>query len=220
MSLQKRANDICQAYSDVKTVIATLQDVHKSIDSKHRTWHEMALTLGRKVNAAEPQLPRRCLTQTSRDNTPGETPEVYYRRTLSIPFLDELISHMGSRFSDIQQKAVQGMRLVPTVLCDPSIPTLKHQDLLDSYDEDLPSPLTLESELDLWKHKWQSQSSNPLMPDSPSQTLLFARKSMWPNVHTILRLVCTIPVTSCECERSITVEPLLAATPEEQPTSL
>ena len=205
VSLQKRANDICQAYSDVKTVIATLQDVRKSIDSKHRTWHEMALTLGRKVNASEPQLPRQCLTQTSRDNTPGETPEVYYRRTLSIPFLDELISHMGSRFSDIQQKAVQGMRLVPTVLCDPSIPTLKHQDLLDSYDEDLPSPLTLESELDLWKHKWQSQSSDPLMPDSPSQTLLFARKSMWPNVHTILRLVCTIPVTSCECERSISV---------------
>ena len=137
----------------------------------------------------------------------GETPEVYYRHTLSIPFLDELISHniMGSRFSDIQQKAVQGMRLVPTVLCDPSIPTLKHQGLLDSYDEDLPSPLTLESELDLWKHKWQSQSSNPLMPDSPSQTLLFARMSMWPNVHTILRLVCTIPVTSCECERRISV---------------
>ena len=54
---------------------------------------------------------------------------------------------MGSRFSDIQQKAVQGMRLVPTVLCDPFIPTIKHQDLLDSYGEDLPSPLTLDLNL-------------------------------------------------------------------------
>ena len=28
---------------------------------------------------------------------------------------------------------------------------------------------------------------------------------MFPNIHCLLRLVCTIPVTSCECERSISV---------------
>ena len=53
---------ICQAYSDVKTVISTLQDVRKSICSKHRTWHEIALTLGRKVNASEPTMPTNLYT--------------------------------------------------------------------------------------------------------------------------------------------------------------
>ena len=205
VSLQKRANDICQAYSDVKTVIATLQDVRKNMVSKHRTWHETAITLGEKVNASQPQLPRRCSVQTSRSNTPGETPEVYYRRIVSIPFLDELLSHLDYRFSEIQEKALIGMKLVPTVLCDSSIPICTHDELLASYAEDLPSPSSLEAELDLWKHKWMPQSSNPNMPDLPSKTLFMARFNMWPNINTILRLICTIPVTSCECERSVSV---------------
>ena len=96
------------------------------------------------------------------------------------------------------------MSLVPTVLVDPSVRPYQHQDL-NSYADDLPCPSTLETELDLWKHKWQSQLSNPSMPDSPSSALLFARKSMYPNIHTILHLVSTIPVTSCECERSVSV---------------
>ena len=28
---------------------------------------------------------------------------------------------------------------------------------------------------------------------------------MFPNIHRLLRLICTLPVTSCECERSISV---------------
>ena len=155
-SLQRRANDICQAYSDVQTVISVLQDVCTQIDIKHKAWHDTAVALGQKVNASAPQLPRRCSRQTARGNTPGDTPEVYYRRTLSIPFLDELISHLETRFSDIQQKAIRGMRLVPTVLIDPSIPMCECQDLLDDYGDDLPSPSSLEAELTLWKHKWQS----------------------------------------------------------------
>ncbi len=197
VSLQKRVNDICQAYHEVKTVTSVIRDVRAQIDVKHKIWHDTAVTLG------QPQLPRRCSIQTSRSNTPGDTPEEYYRRTLSIPFLDELITHLESRFSDVQQKAIQGMRLVPSVLVDPSIPMCDCSDLLENYGDDLPSPSSLEAELNLWKHKWESQASNPNMPTSPSGALYLARKSMWPNIHTILRLICTIPATRCKCERSI-----------------
>ena len=30
-------------------------------------------------------------------------------------FLDELISHLNSRFSEIQKKAIMGMKIVPSV---------------------------------------------------------------------------------------------------------
>ena len=129
-------------------------------------------------------------------------PEEYYRRTISIPFLDKLLSHLESRFSDIQQKAINGMKIVPSALMDKSILPCTHQDLLDSYSEDIPSPRYLESELDLWKHKWQSTSSQQL-PGSPADALVHASQNMYPNIHTILRLICTLPVTSCECERSV-----------------
>ena len=203
-SLQKRAKDICEAYAGVSTAVAALQDVRKTINAKHKIWHDAAVNLGHKVNALEPQLPRQSTVQRCRSNTPGDTPEEYYRRTISIPFLDTLLSHLESRFSDIQQKSVNGMKIVPSVLMDKSIPTCTHQELFDSYSEDLPSPDLLESELDLWKHKWQLTSSQQL-PDSPANALVYASKNMYLNIHTILRLICTLPVTSCECERSVSV---------------
>ncbi len=146
----------------MKTVVAVLKGVRHNIDSRHKSWHDAAVTLGRKVNAPDPQLPRRCSVQTSRSNTPGDTPEIYYRRIVSIPFVDELISHLETRFSDIQEKAILGLRLV---IADPSIPSYNSQDILNTYGDILPCPSSLEAELDLWKHKWQSQSTNTQMPD-------------------------------------------------------
>ena len=203
-SLQKRAKDICEAYAEVNTVVAALKDVRENISTKHKAWHDAAVNLGQKVNASEPQLPRRCAVQRGRSNTPADTPEEYYRRTVSIPFLDNLLSHLESCFSNIQQKSIEGMKIVPSVFMDKTMPACTSQDLSDTYGEDLPSPGFLESELDLWKHKWQSTSSQQL-PDTPADALLYASKNMYPNIHTILRLICTLPVTSCECERSVSV---------------
>ena len=206
-SLQKRAKDICQAYSEVSSIVSALSEVRETIDAKHKEWFDTAIAFGQKVNAPPSQLPRRCSRQTARSNTPGETPEIYYKRTITIPFLDQLISHLNSRFSDIQQKAIMGMKIVPSVLMDNSLSASSTQDLVEYYKEDLPSPSSLDVELHLWKCKWRS-FSQPL-PDTPVEALAFASRSMFPNIHQLLRLVCNIPVTSCECERSVSVLRLL-----------
>ena len=75
-----------------------------------------------------------------RNNVPGDTPEIYYRHTVSIPFLDELISHLKTRFSDLQQNAIMGMTLVPSVMADQTIPANSLSDLMEHYGEDLPNP--------------------------------------------------------------------------------
>lgn len=200
VSLQKRAKDICQAYSEVSGIVRALTEVRTNIDVKHKVWHDMAVALGEEVAASEPQLPRCCGRQTARNNTPGDTPEIYYKRTISIPFLDELINHLKSRFSDVQQKAIMGMTIVPSVLMDEITPTSSSADLVQQYSEDLPNPSSLETELHLWKCKW-SCFSKPL-PDTPADALVHASQR---NIHHLLRLICTLPVTSCDCERSISV---------------
>ena len=93
------------------------------------------------------------------------------------------------------------MAIVPSVLMDDTLPTTGLDRLLEAYGSDLPNASSLDTELQLWKHKWSSFTS-PL-PSSPAEALLFAKDSMFPNIHCLLRLVCTIPVTSCECERSV-----------------
>ena len=149
-SLQKRAKDIFQAYSEVSSVVTALSEVRSTTDVKHMEWFDIAIALGQKVNAPPPQLPRRYNRQTARSNAPGEIPEIYYKRTISIPFLDELISHLNSRFSDIQQKAIMGMRIVPSVLMHNSLSAFSVQHLLEYYEEDLPNPSSLYTELHLW----------------------------------------------------------------------
>ena len=114
-----------------------MNEVRSNIDVKHKVWHDMTVTLGEKVDASESQLPRRCGHQTARSNIPGDTPESYYRRTNSIPFLDELITHLKSRFTVIQQKAVMRMTIATSVLMDETIPTSSLGDLLQQYSDDL-----------------------------------------------------------------------------------
>ena len=203
VSLQKKAKDICLAYREVTSVVTALTELRQNIDVKHKEWFDVAVGLGQTVNASEPQLPRRCNIQRGRSNTPGDTPEVYYRRTVSIPFLDELISHLKSRFSDLQEKAIMGIILVPSVIMDQTITVSSVSDLLEYYGEDLPSSSSLETELHLWKCKWSLSSQQ--LPDTPADALQLASYNMFPNIHKIFRLICTIPVTSCECERSVSV---------------
>ena len=42
-----------------------------------------------------------------------------------------------------------------------------------------------------------------VMPRRPSETLVQCDYNYFPNIHTLLKIVCTLPVTSCSCERSI-----------------
>ena len=77
-------------------MIKALEEVRKDVDATHMAWHEEAFLLGSKVGVL-PSVPRRCGRQTNRDNTPAEDSITYYRRTLTIPFLDDqLIVEMNS----------------------------------------------------------------------------------------------------------------------------
>ena len=158
------------------------------------------------INASVPSIPRRCARQTFRSNVPALIPEDYYRRDLAVPFLDEMIANINSRFSKIQKKAMMAQSLVPSVLMSPgheqSMTDLAHQ-LAEFYADDLPNPSTLQLELHVWKCKWKSFSAE--RPSSLSKSLFHANETMFPNIRQLLRIVSTLPVTSCEFERSISV---------------
>ena len=208
ISLQSHSKDICNAYSEVDNVIHTLCEIREKINSHHKKWYDTATTLGSAVNTL-PSIPRRCSRQRGRSNVPANTPEVYYRRSITIPFLDELLSHLNTHFSKTQQLAVKALSIVPSILLQSAkrhfhdANTQLVEDLTKFYEDDVPSSSSLTQELHLWKCEWQSYSGD--LPDTPSKALLHASPSMFPNIHCLLRIICTLPVTSCECERSISV---------------
>ena len=72
---------------------------------------------------------------------------------------------------------------------------------LEFYENDPPSPNVVDVELLRWKRKWCSTDDAELLP-SVVQTLAACDREFFSNIHTLIRILCTLPITSAECERS------------------
>ena len=70
------------------------------------------------------------------------------------------------------------------------------------YYEDFPNFNGLDAELDLWFNFWDCAKFKNDLPDSVSVTLKRADSLAFPNIHLALKLLGTLPITTCEYERS------------------
>ena len=96
--------------------------------------------------------------------------------------------------------AAKILTIVPSILCDEE-KEVDIQDILELYSNDLPSPELLDQELVRWKMKYASVS-NDKIPSSCASALKGYDKDLFPNIYILLQIACTLPVTSCECERN------------------
>ena len=153
VGLQEKALDVCQAYQRISTTEATLSQVRLDIETKHSTWWKDVTNMAHKVDV-QPAMPRRCLRQQGRDNTPAETPEIYFRRAVSTKLLDELLGQFADRFSSLQRRVVRGLCLLPAaLLADPDKAKAEVLGFAEEFESDLPeecSLRTLRAELDTW----------------------------------------------------------------------
>lgn len=153
-SLQSEAKDIVEAVTEINNLKCVVQDLRDNIDKHHDQWfaevEQMCTAIG-----AEPSLPRLCARQTHRSNIPSQTPKEYYRRTITIPLLDHMLSEMDCRFSTHQQIAVTGLYLIPSILVNKTLveATSILAKLGEMYDNDIPDPNSLQSEIHTWHLK-------------------------------------------------------------------
>ncbi len=90
--------------------------------------------------------------------------------------------------------------LVPSIICT-QVHDVDISEAVNLYAEDLPTPGLVSEELQRWKLQFTSQQTD--LPSSCAQAIKQCDRASFPNVYTLLKLACTIPVTSCECERSV-----------------
>jgi len=206
-SLQAEALDVVRAVGDIDVVIATFRDVRQNMDTFHEGWFQEITQLSASIGV-ELSIPRRCGRQRHRDNTPGpaEDPLAYYRRCLSVPLVDHLLAELDERFTSHHRIALQGLALVPSAMVDlqKSIVNDSVTKLAKQYEEDLPLPDSVASQIHTWWIKWNSmmaEHGKACLPTSPSEALSHAT-TMYPDIQVLLRVVCTLPVTSCSSERA------------------
>ena len=117
------------------------------------------------------------------------------------PFLDHLLQEIEDRFTTNAKVATLGLCLVPSTICKKDDWQTHVNNLASLYQGDLPAPLSLQTELHCWKHKWIHVKTDDL-PESPIEALNKCDSRLFPNISTLLRIMSTIPVTSCEAERT------------------
>ena len=99
------------------------------------------------------------------------------------------------------------MQLLPSEVIKNAPSQQQFLHIISLYEDDLPSSRAFGTELDLWVSKWKD--SEPTLArelDTPVKVIRLIDRDYYPN---ILKIITTLPVTSCECERSISMLKLL-----------
>ena len=142
-------------------------------------------------------MPRISNRQQHRSNPEYDSVADYFKKTITIPFLDHLVSDISTRFTDHSKKAAS---IVPKNITANSSFT-KIEETVEFYIDDLPDPAIMDEEFCRWKSKWLAISKEN-RPDTKAKSLKQCPKTGLPNIFTLLQLFATLPLSSCSCERS------------------
>ena len=77
-------------------------------------------------------------------------------------------------------------------------------EVIQLYSDDLPSPELFQQEFERWKTRYLSKSNSEL-PSTCAKALAECDEEFFTNIYILLAIVCTLPVTSCECKRNASV---------------
>ena len=106
---------------------------------------------------------------------------------------------MEERFqSDTPVIVSQTMLLMPSTLAGrEKMPTSADiADLVGMYGDDLPAPGFLDTDLYLWSIKWRDRSQDAASLHTPNKTLAAVDSDFFPNIEQLLKIACTLAVTS------------------------
>ena len=118
----------------------------------HDTFYQMAVDLVKEVNV-EPKKKRAPAVQVHGVNVPSDSISEYWKRAVTIPFLDQLLGQIQSRFSEGNLDILDAMSGMPNkVVADPSWKE-NFLHFLTRYKDDLPDYDFLECELRMWSLK-------------------------------------------------------------------
>ena len=145
-------------------------------------------------------VPRICQRQQHRMNQQCDSPEEYYKTTITIPFLDQLICDLGCRFDKHAKQVASLQGLLPSFISESSSPS-DIQEAVEFYSDDLPNAGILDEEFCRWKRKWLSIPSHD-RPHLLHEALQQYSQHGLPNMFILLKLFATIPLSSCSCEQS------------------
>ena len=211
-SLQKVNQDLFQAMDSVDFVRTTLEKWRQGSgdgdnDDEWETddgVYSVACRLAQTANM-ELTMPRLIGKQTTRNNVVASTASEYYKRAIWYPFLDCTLQSLRDKFSSHHLTLLKLVALVPSVM-----QSYDWSDIVDScrlYQSQLSSEDEVRHEYEQWKSMCLRMAPSN-RPSTPLQALDIVPPRLI-NIVTLLRIFCTLPVSTCTAERAFSAMKLL-----------
>ena len=202
--LQGKSIDVMDGVHLITSLKNDVTRMRNSIDRFHDIWYKEALNLAQEISVLE-WMPRTVGRKITRSNHPAQSISDYYKLTITIPLIDHLYTSLEARFDLNSIRIYKGLSIVPVKMMNLTMKGIdwkeKFRAVSNFYEDDLPNPLALDAELRLWQTYWKAHQGS--LPDNIVTTLKCVNFQGFENIKVILRILGTLPITSCECERSI-----------------
>ena len=215
VKLQLKATDVVSAYKLVESLVSRLKSMRTNSVSEFKKQFAEAAKVAKQLHGDEFELttPRLSGRQTYRTNPPSSTPEEYYRITLYDEFLSHVTSELEERFvnNPSQSITVGLLHLLPSECVKLGNDAVVPEDLAKAvhlFKGDLPYAVMFNTEYYSWVQQWKDCSS-AAVPDTLISALKECSVLAYPNLNAMLILALTLPITSCESERSFSQLKLL-----------
>lgn len=193
--LQTPNQDIVQALMLVDHV----QNALKGLRDQYSEVWDSTLTLAQEMEV-EMTLPRAPPKSKQRSNAPASSAEDYYRRNMFLPLVDTLLVDMESRFSSQQQSAMKLSMIVPAHLIEMNYRWEDIKEAMVKYRRFLTGDAAVKGEFLVWQQMWLKETEAD-RPKNALSALAKADAISFPNIHTLLQILCTIGCTTAEPER-------------------
>ena len=200
--LQGRTNDICDGIDLITTMKEKLQNRRTNVEVFHKSCYDKAVNIAELLDVTV-KSPRVAARMKGVSGT-----EHYYRATITVPLLEFINNDLASRFDTTNMNAYFGVCAIPEKLVrlltgnGPKKYSWKEKfrGFCAFYAQDLPNFQSLDAEMELWEGFWLKYTGT--LPYNAITTLQCIPFNGFENIKVALRILATLPITSCECERS------------------
>ncbi|KAL4132705.1 hypothetical protein QTP88_009814 [Uroleucon formosanum] len=183
----------------VSDVISVFHSIRENVDLKFNNIYKEAKDVAEKLNI-EPKMPRICSSQRNRSNVPSNNIEEYYKKSIFIPYLDDLMMAINERFIPHNETITSLQYVLPSIVVEKPFSYLKKA--VEFYENDLLGLNdVIEAEYEIWQAKWKTIEDN-LKPTTAIEALSVCDNLMYPNMYELLKILAIIPISTATAERS------------------
>lgn len=194
--LQNPARDLSSAMNYAHDIINKLKHLRNNYIETFSSIFQYANKLRKLYFDSEIVCPRIIKNQKHRDNYDCNTPEEYYRTSIFVPSLDGFILNLENRFKQNNVVLSSIEILLPKFASNENVSKLKN---LNIFYEDRTSEKVVCSEFLLWCEKWVNVEKKPT---EIMDILDACDAKFYPNIHFLLKILATLPVSTTAVERS------------------